>query len=117
MATRERSDAFDPVLHSSARLKLVLLIASTTTASFNELAREAALTHGNLASHLRTLEGAGYVEALHALVDLKPRRRYRLTPRGRDALQAYRRSLEEAVRQIEELPAPPLAARPEADGE
>lgn len=88
------------MLHSAVRLQLVLLIASTTTATFNALLRDAQLTRGNLASHLKALEAAGYIEAPHVLVDLAPRRRYRLTARGREALAAYRRSLEEAIARI-----------------
>jgi len=100
---------FDPVLHNAVRLKLVLLIASTTTASFNELARDGMLTRGNLASHLKALETAGYIEAPHMLIDLKPRRRYRLTEKGRDALVAYRESLESAIARIESVARGPLA--------
>jgi len=82
-----------------------MLMAATTSASFNELAREAQLTAGNLQSHLKSLEAAGYVEAWRSLVELKPRMRYRLTRAGREALRAYCAQLTEAVRGIESLTA------------
>ena len=90
----------DPLLHAPARLKLAMLLAAGTTWSFNALAKETGLTPGNLQSHLKALEAAGYVEARRALIDLKPRMRYALTPAGRDALRAYCRALEEMVRRL-----------------
>ena len=98
-----RAGDFDPLLHSAARLKLMLLIGSTTTATFTVLARDAELTRGNLASHLKALEEAGYIDAPTLFVDLKPRRRYKLTPRGHEALVAYRQSLEEAIARIAKI--------------
>lgn len=80
-----------------------MLMAATTSSSFNELQREAALTAGNLQSHLKALENAAYVEAWRGLVELKPRMRYRLTPAGQTALRAYCAQLTETVRNIETL--------------
>lgn len=97
---------FDPVLHHPARLKLAMLIAATTSASFNELAREAKLTPGNLQSHLKALEAAGYVEAWRGIIELKPRMRYRLTDVGRAAMKTYCAALVAAVDDISRLVGP-----------
>lgn len=108
--------AFDPVIHVPARLKVMMLLAATTESSFNALAEEARLTAGNLASHLRTLEEAGYVRSRRGLVDLKPRVRYALTDPGRAALKAYCATLELALRRLQGLvdaPPPPPAAGPQ----
>ena len=94
---------FDPVLHHPARLKLCMLLAATTTTSFNALAKEAGLTAGNLQSHLKALEAAGYVEATRGIIELKPRMRYALTPQGAAALRRYCDQLAEAVRGIQAL--------------
>lgn len=94
---------FDPVIHVPARLKVMMLLASTTESTFQALAAEAGLTDGNLASHLRTLEAAGYVRSRRGLVDLKPRMRYALTDEGRAALKAYCASLEAALRRLQGL--------------
>lgn len=93
----------DPVLHHPARLKLAMLLAATTSASFNELAREAQLTAGNLQSHLKALEAAGYVEAWKSLIELKPRMRYRLSDPGATALRAYCAQLAALVQDIETI--------------
>lgn len=90
----------DPLIHAPARLKLMMLLAAGTTWSFNALAKETGLTAGNLQSHLKALEAAGYVEARRALIDLKPRMRYALTDKGRDALRAYCRALEDMLRRL-----------------
>lgn len=94
---------FDPVLHHPARLKIAMLLAATTSASFNELARETQLTPGNLQSHLKALEAAGYLEAWKSIVQLKPRMRYRLSGAGRAALRSYCAQLTWMVEQIESV--------------
>lgn len=95
------------MLHAPARFKIMVFLAATTVSTFNEIARVANLTPGNLASHVKALEAAGYVESYRAIVDLKPRQRYRLTTKGRDALRAYSRALQAAVQRIERLDEPP----------
>ncbi|HET6406096.1 MAG TPA: transcriptional regulator [Candidatus Thermoplasmatota archaeon] len=95
------------MLHHPARLKIVMLMAATTSSSFNELQRDAQLTAGNLQSHLKALEGAGYVEAWRSLVELKPRMRYRLTAAGREALRAYCDALTRTVQSIRSLTSDP----------
>ena len=92
---------FDPVIHQPARLKVMMLLARLPVATFNELARDADLTPGNLATHLKALEAAGYVRIARGLVDLKPRVRYAITDAGRDALLAYCATLRAAVTSIE----------------
>lgn len=96
----------DPVLHAPARLKIMMVLAATPLASFATLERDAGLTAGNLAAHLRALEGAGYAESIRGLVDLRPRMRYRMTDAGREALRAYCGALAAAVRDLERLVGP-----------
>lgn len=93
----------DPVVHQPARLKVLMVLAATELAEFNQMAKLAGLTAGNLANHLKVLEEAGYVESMRRLVDLKPRMRYRLTGEGRTALKAYCAVIAEATRRIESL--------------
>jgi DNA-binding MarR family transcriptional regulator len=95
--------AFDPVIHAPARLKLMMILARLPVATFNDMARDADLTAGNLAAHLKALEAAGYIESARGLVDLKPRMRYAMTPQGKDALKAYCVALRAAVSGIEDL--------------
>lgn len=91
------------MLHHPARLKLAMLLAATTSESFNALAREAGLTPGNLQSHLKALEAAGYLDATRSLIDLKPRMRYALSAEGKAALRTYCAQLAELVRGLQAL--------------
>ena len=97
----EGGPEFDPLIHQPARLKVMMILARLPVATFNEMARDAGLTPGNLATHLKALEAAGYVQIARGLVDLKPRVRYAITPMGRDALKAYCAALRAAVTSIE----------------
>lgn len=80
-----------------------MLLAATTSTTFNTLAKEANLTPGNLQSHLKTLENASYIESWRSLTDLKPRMRYRLTPAGRTALHHYCDELRQLVQTIQHV--------------
>ena len=84
-----RALELDPVIHAPARLKILMILARVSPAGFQLLQKDAALTAGNLAAHLKALESAGYVEAIPGFVELKPRTRYALSERGRVALKAY----------------------------
>lgn len=97
----------DPLIHSPARLKILMILAATVSPSFPELVRDTSLTTGNLAAHLRSLEAAGYVESSRGIVQLRPRTLYALTPRGRDALKAYCDALAATVRGIQRAMAQP----------
>ena len=58
------TDALDPVIHAPARLRIVATLAAlpdTDTLSFTRLQEMLDLTPGNLITHLRKLEDAGYL--------------------------------------------------------
>lgn len=86
----------DPLIHVPARLRIVATLAALPdgdTLSFTRLQEVIGLTPGNLITHLRKLEDAGYVAsektATHTAVAL--------TRRGRDALDVYRDALREIL--------------------
>lgn len=82
-----------------------MLMAATTSTTFSALAKEAHLTPGNLQSHLKTLEAAGYIEAWRSIIELKPRMRYRLSPAGQRALKLYCDQLRAVVQNIQNVTA------------
>jgi DNA-binding PadR family transcriptional regulator len=51
-------------------------------------------TDGNLSVHARKLEEAGYIRVTKGFEDRKPRTEYRLTPKGRRALEQYLQQME-----------------------
>jgi DNA-binding HxlR family transcriptional regulator len=89
---RDLSD-LDRVIHEPSRLLLVALLSSVETADFLFLLKESRLTKGNLSVHLTRLEEAGYLTVKKTFRGKIPHTEYRLTPKGRDAFDAYRKSM------------------------
>ena len=86
----------DPVLHSPARLQLAVLLEAAGAGrelTFSELQQLTGTTAGNLSTHLRRLEEAGYVLVVKGYSDRTPITRVRLSQQGLDRLAAYRRDV------------------------
>jgi DNA-binding HxlR family transcriptional regulator len=79
----------DELIHSRLRLAIMTVLANVERAEFTFLRDQVKATDGNLGSHLRRLEEAGYVEARKRFVARKPATDYRLTAAGRRAFKAY----------------------------
>lgn len=93
----------DPLLHQPARLKIMLHLYLRRVGEFNALQRELGLTPGNLQAHLSALEKAGYLDIKKALIELKPRTRYVITPRGSEAVKAYAAYLEGLLADVQRV--------------
>ena len=94
----------DPVIHVPARLRIVVTLATLPdgdSLSFSRLQQLLDLTAGNLITHLRRLQEAGYVANLKSRQDGAARTAVSLTHAGRAALEQYtatlRRLLDQAV--------------------
>jgi DNA-binding MarR family transcriptional regulator len=85
----------DQLVHAPARLQLVTVLAShrDVPLAFSDLQRSLAITAGNLSTHLRKLEDAGYVAVTKAHRDRVPVTWIALTDLGRDRLDDYRRTM------------------------
>lgn len=79
----------DDVIHSRIRLATMAILAAVDDAEFTFLRERVQATDGNLGTHLKKLEDAGYVEVEKTFVDRKPVSRYRLTTTGRRAFREY----------------------------
>ena len=80
----------DPVIHEKSRLSIITLLAGRATPwAFQELRDELGMSDGNLITHLRSLEQAGYVTARKDPGPGRPRTAYHLTPTGATAFDAY----------------------------
>ena len=89
-------DALDPLIHAPARLRIVVTLAALRegdSLSFPRLQRMLGLTPGNLITHLRKLEDAGYLVTEKS--DARPSNgtSVALTPGGRLALDDYTATL------------------------
>ncbi len=94
------AEALDPVIHVPARLRIVATLAALPegdTLSFTRLQDLLGLTPGNLITHLRKLEEAGYLSSEKTGNGVSSRTAVALTRRGREALDAYTAALRDLL--------------------
>ena len=91
----------DDVIHGRLRLGIMAYLSSVSPAVFGELKAKVGATDGNLSTHLRKLEEAGYVRIEKRFVGKRPQTRVFLTDEGRarwatwlDRMQALMRAAE-----------------------
>jgi DNA-binding HxlR family transcriptional regulator len=96
------AEHFDRIIHERLRLAVVSALAVNRSLSFNELKRILKTTDGNLSVHARKLEDAGYVECKKFFEGRVPKTEYRLTDKGRSALERYLDHMESLIRQVRE---------------
>jgi DNA-binding MarR family transcriptional regulator len=92
----------DRLIHERIRLGIVSALAVNESLSFNELKAMLATTDGNLSVHARKLEEAEYVECSKGFDGRVPRTEYRLTARGRRALEEYLDHMESLIQAVRE---------------
>jgi DNA-binding transcriptional ArsR family regulator len=86
------ADDLDPVIHAAARLRMMVTLAGLApgdTITFSRLQQILDLTAGNLTTHLRRLEDAGYATTDSVGNGRAARTSIALTATGRMALSAY----------------------------
>ena len=88
---------FDRVIHEPARLMIVALLAAVAEADFQYLRQATGLTQGNLSAHLSKLEEAGYVAIEKTFRGKYPLTICRLTERGTEVLNNYRKVIRAAL--------------------
>jgi DNA-binding MarR family transcriptional regulator len=93
---------FDRLIHERIRLGIVSALAVNESLSFNDLKGMLGTSDGNLSVHARRLEEAEYVECLKSFQGRVPRTEYRLTPRGRRALEEYLDHMESLIQAVRE---------------
>jgi DNA-binding MarR family transcriptional regulator len=87
------AELFDSVIASSGRLRILAALATESRLEFVGLRQRTRLTDGNLATHARRLESAGFVTIEKGFRDRKPITHVNLTATGRDALERHAREL------------------------
>jgi DNA-binding MarR family transcriptional regulator len=101
------ADGLDPVIHGPARLRIMVTLATLPQGddlAFTRLQDLLSLTPGNLITHLRKLEDAGYVTTVKSGKGVTARTAVSLTHVGRTALDRYTTVL----RQLLDGASPPL---------
>ena len=94
--------SFDRLVHEPARLKIMANLYVVESADFTYLMKQTGLTWGNLSSHMKKLEEAGYIEVEKQFVNKRPNTLLRLTQQGREAFRGYRDSMKNVLNQLPE---------------
>lgn len=84
----------DAIFHSRIRLAVASMLYHDGRSDFNTLKVSIGATDGNLNTHLRRMEEAGYVEVEKKFSGRKPVTIYCLTAAGRAAFEEYIQRLE-----------------------
>jgi DNA-binding MarR family transcriptional regulator len=87
-------DGLNRVFESKIRLGIMSVLVANGSADFATLKSLLELTDGNLASHTRSLEEAGYILCEKKFVGRKPNTTYMVTDAGREAFAAHITALE-----------------------
>ena len=89
----------DRVIHEKGRLGIMSLLAASPELSFTELRDTLNMTDGNVTTHIRTLQEAGYISVAKSYQNNRPHTACTLTAAGRKAFAAYINLLEDIVQQ------------------
>ncbi len=87
-------------IHQSTRLRIMTMLvsqAATDRVAYGFIQETLQLTGGNLTTHLRRLEDAGYLRIVKEFQGVKPRTWLQATPAGRRAFAEYLDNLERAL--------------------
>ncbi|MFX1418226.1 MAG: winged helix-turn-helix domain-containing protein [Promethearchaeota archaeon] len=92
----------DKIIHEPARLMIMSYLYVVESADFVFLRNQTRLTDGNLSSHLSKLESAGYVDVQKRFKGKKPQTMLKLSNKGREAFELYRKKMEQVLGGISE---------------
>jgi DNA-binding MarR family transcriptional regulator len=89
----------DRVIHEKGRLAIMSMLAASPELAFTELRDALSMTDGNLTSHMRTLQEAGYVAVSKSYAKNRPLTTCSLTAAGKKAFAGYIDLLEQILQQ------------------
>ena len=89
----------DRVIHEKGRLAIMSMLAASPELSFTELRDALSMTDGNLTTHIRTLQEAGYVSVTKSFQNNRPHTTCSLTAAGHKAFTNYINLLEKIIQQ------------------
>jgi DNA-binding MarR family transcriptional regulator len=88
---------FNKVFESHVRLGIMSVLTVNKTMDFTGLRDMLSVTDGNLASHLKALEEAGYITMEKSFINRKPNTKYTITEDGIESFMCHIRALEELI--------------------
>ena len=96
----EEQIVLNETIHQSTRLQIMTMLVSLPEEdrfAYGFIQQTLDLTGGNLTTHLRKLDDAGYLVITKEFVDSKPRTWVQATPQGRRAFAEYLSNLHKAL--------------------
>src|SRR3984885_1838653 len=98
-SAHENDDAtFDRLVYERVRLGIMSALAVRADLTFTELKSLFDVSDGNLSAHARKLEEAKYLTCTKAFEGRRPRSVYRITAKGRAALNRYLDHVEAVIK-------------------
>lgn len=88
---------FNKAFESRVRLGIMSVLAVNRSMDFISLREALEVTDGNLASHLRALEDAGFISIEKSFIDRKPNTKYTITEEGMDSFRHHIKALEDLI--------------------
>ncbi len=92
-------DGLNKIFESKIRLGIMSVLVANGSSDFATLKSLLELTDGNLASHARSLEEAGYLRCEKKFVGRKPNTTYIVTESGRNAFAAHIDAMERFLKE------------------
>ncbi len=89
----------DRLIHEKGRLAIMSMLAASPELSFTELRDTLNMTDGNLTTHIRTLQEAGYVSVTKSFQNNRPLTTCSVTSSGKKAFTNYINLLESIIQQ------------------
>jgi DNA-binding MarR family transcriptional regulator len=89
----------DRVIHEKGRLAIMSMLAASPELSFTEMRDALGMTDGNITTHIRTLQEAGYLSVTKSFQNNRPLTTCAMTAAGKKAFTNYINLLEQIIRQ------------------
>jgi DNA-binding HxlR family transcriptional regulator len=91
-------DGLHKAFESRIRLGIMSVLAVNDAMDFNALKEYLQVTDGNLASHLKALEGEDFIGVKKSFVGRKPNTKYAMTKKGKKAFDDHLKALESLIK-------------------
>ena len=95
----ENFQKIDKVIHEKGRLGIVSMLAAAGQVSFTDLKNTLGMTDGNLITHIKALQNAGYVAVAKTKKGNRPLSLCLLTDEGNKAFKEYLDLLETILKE------------------
>ena len=102
MNNQEEKSAMDldSDIHQPARMSILLFLLPKGKATFTVIQKALGLTSGNLSSHIKKLQGKGFVDIKKTFIDLKPTTEVFITELGRKSTIDYANDLSKILQNM-----------------